>query len=134
MSLVCDELKRGACKQKAFTLVEVIVFLVVMSLAFVGVAQIYHQAVTSSADPIIMLRAKTLARSTLDTVLSHRFDELESFNGLQATEGQYEIITQVVAEGVQFGLPEHAFRRVTVTVYMPGNTSLSLAGYKGVDP
>ena len=130
--------KQRACKQSGFTLIEVIVFIVVMALAFTTVMQVYQRAVINSADPLIMLRAKTLARSTLDTLLSREYDELERFHGRSPTVirtvGQYQVLAEVVLAGASFNLPKDALQRVTVTVKMSGEHSLSLTGYKAEYP
>ena len=147
-------------KQAGVTLIEVIVFIVVVNLAFVAVMQIYSQAVVSSVDPIVRVRAIELARATLDEVQARRFDENTPVGGIPAcgtpsgaaclgitpdTEyddvGDFDGYTDnnfaafpvsvlVIEAGNDLGLAAAMARKIIVTVGMPDGNSVTLAAYK----
>lgn len=147
-------------KQAGVTLIEVIVFIVVVNLAFVAVMQIYSQAVVSSVDPIVRVRAIELARATLDEVQARRFDENTPVGGIPAcgtpsgetclgitpdaayddvgdfngytdnSLAAFPVSVSVVEAGNDLGLAEAMARKIIVTVGMPDGNSVSLAAYK----
>ncbi len=55
---------------KGFTLIEVIVTLVVLSIAAVGVLSVFTAGIRGSADPIILNQAIALAQGEMDAVMS----------------------------------------------------------------
>ncbi|HEY7774572.1 MAG TPA: type II secretion system protein [Marinagarivorans sp.] len=146
--------------QRGVTLVEVIVFIVVINLAFVAVMQIYGQAVVNSVDPVVRVRATELARATLDEILARRFDEnspsggipacgtaegeaclgigadtdyddVGDFNGYSdATHPNYPVAVSVVNAGGDLGLAPAMARKITVVVGMPDGNQVTLAAYK----
>ena len=146
--------------QRGVTLIEVIVFIVVINLAFVAVMQIYGQAVVNSVDPVVRVRATELARATLDEILARRFDENTPSGGIPAcgtAEGEpcagvgadagyddvgdfngysdsshpnYPIAVSVVNAGVDLGLASAMARKITVVVSMPDGNQVTLAAYK----
>ena len=146
--------------QAGVTLIEVIVFIVVVNLAFVAVMQVYGQAIVNSVDPVIRVRAIELARATLDEVLARRFDENTPAGGIPAcgsadgvacsgivADSAYDdvgdfdgyidnsatafpIVVSVVEAGDDLGLSVNMARKITVTVSMPDGHRVSLAAYK----
>lgn len=146
---------------KGVTLIEVIVFIVVVNLALVTVLQIYGQAVVNSVDPIVRIKATELARATLDNVLTRKFDEATPSGGLPAcgtagapacvgvqTDADYDdvgdfdgyvdnshtgfpVSVAVAYAGADIGLANTAAKKITVTVGMPDGNSVVLAAYKG---
>lgn len=147
-------------KMHGVTLIEVIVFIVVVNIALVAVLQIYGQAVVNSVDPIVRVRATELARATLDDVLTRKFDEATPSGGMPAcgTAGApacvgvaadadyddvgdyhgfsdssytgYPISVAVAFAGSDLGLSNTAAKKITVTVGMPDGNSVVLAAYK----
>lgn len=146
--------------QAGATLIEVIVFIVVVNLAFVAVMQIYGQAIVNSVDPVVRVRAIELARATLDEVQARRFDENTPAGGVPAcgssggvaclgitadaayddvgdfngytdnTIAAYPVVVAVIEAGDDLGLAAAAARKIIVTVGMPDGNSVSLAAYK----
>lgn len=147
-------------RMSGVTLIEVIVFIVVVNLALVAVLQIYGQAVVNSVDPIVRIRASELARATLDDVLTRKFDEATPSGGAPAcgstgapacvgvaADGDYDdvgdyngytdssysgypISVAVAYAGGDLGLSNTAAKKITVTVGMPDGNSVVLAAYK----
>lgn len=147
-------------RQTGVTLIELIVFIVVVNIALVAVLQIYGQAIVNSVDPVVRMRATELARSQLDEILARRFDEntptggvpacgstgasaclgitpdsdyddVGDFNGYTDTsDSRYPIAVVVEDAGTDIGLAATMARKITVTVTMPDGHSVSLAAYK----
>lgn len=146
---------------KGVTLIEVIVFIVVVNLALVTVLQIYGQAVVNSVDPIVRIKATELARATLDNVLTRKFDEATPSGGIPAcgstgapvcvgvvadadyddvgdfdgyvdnSHAGFPVSVAVAYAGTDIGLANTAAKKITVTVGMPDGNSVVLAAYKG---
>jgi MSHA pilin protein MshD len=149
-----------ASSQCGATLIEVIVFIVVLNLALVAVLQIYGQAVVNSVDPVVRVKATELARSTLDDVLAKRFDESTPSGGIPAcgttagdactgivndsdyddvgdfngyvdnSDSRYPVSVTVANAGADLGIANSLARKITVTVGMPDGNQVTLAGYK----
>ncbi len=145
---------------QGFTLIEALVFIVVVSVALVAVMQIYGQALVNSVDPIVRVKAVELARATLDDIVSRRFDENSPTGGVPACgtgsapaclgiapeadqddvgdyhgwtsspDAGYALAVTVVAAGTDLGLAAEQARKITVTVTMPDGHTLALAAYK----
>lgn len=146
--------------QLGTTLIEVIVFIVVVNLAFVAVLQIYGQAVVNTVDPVVRVRATELAKAALDDVLARRFDENTPSGGVPAcgsaageaclgitsdadyddvgdfngytdnSDTNYPISITVVNAGADLGLAASMARKITVVVGMPDGNQVALAAYK----
>lgn len=71
-----------APRQRGVTLVELLIFIVVVSIGVTGVLIAFNSAVTSSADPMLSKQALRLAESTLQEVLqkSYQNDALDAAN------------------------------------------------------
>jgi MSHA pilin protein MshD len=62
-----------ACRQRGLTLIELIMFIVIVSVALVGVLTVLNVTVKNSADPMIRKQALAVAEAMLDEVLSKDF-------------------------------------------------------------
>lgn len=88
----------GAVKSnRGVTLIETIVFLVIVSVALVALLRVYNRAVIESVDPLVRTRALELAQAQLDEVLSRKFAENTPSGGIPAcsTTGAPTCITAV---------------------------------------
>lgn len=137
-------------RPRGFTLVELIFFIVVVSVALAGVLQVMQVTSRASADPLVRKQALALAESILQEVLQKSytdpdplvttgessratFDDVDDYNGrsnatfadLPASLSAYAIAI-VVAPATLGAL---AVKRVTVTVTR-GTESISLSGYR----
>ena len=138
---------RGA---DGFTLIELIFFIVVVSVGLAGVLQVMNVGVAASADPLVRKQAAALAESILQEVLQKAyvdpdpaltsgestrdtFDDVDDYNGrtnatftdLPAGLASYTIAI-VVAPATLGAL---AAKRVTVTVSR-GVESVSIVGFR----
>ncbi len=63
---------RGASKQGGFSLIEVIITLVVLSIAAVGVLSVFTSSLGGSADPVVLDQAVQLAQGETDQVVGQK--------------------------------------------------------------
>ena len=145
---------------KGATLIELVVFIIVVSAAFGGLINTMANANLQSADPIIKIKALEKAQAQLDEILARRFDEnvpnggvptcdtpdglacagivadadyddVGDFNGFtDNTDPSFPISVTVVLDGATLGITNAHAKLITVTVGMPGGDSLSISAYK----
>jgi MSHA pilin protein MshD len=72
------------CDQLGVSLVEMIVFIVVVSIALLALIGVYNQATINNVDPIIRVRALEAAQSKLDEILALKYDENTPTGGIPA--------------------------------------------------
>lgn len=71
-------------KSAGFTLIETMVFIVVVSIALGALMQVYSQGVSQSVDPIVRVRLLELAQSKLDEVVARKYDHNSPSGGVPA--------------------------------------------------
>ena len=147
---------KGVIRQKndqGFTLVELIVSMVVVSIALGGVLMVMNTTILHSADPMLQHQAVAIAESYLEEALLHAysdpdgsggeslrslFDDVDDYDGLadagardqtgSAISGLEDYtVTVDVAGDVLSGV---ACKKVTVRVRHPANIDLTLSGYR----
>ncbi len=62
-------------KQKGISLIELVIFIVILSVALTGITLIYINATRYSADPMVRIRSIELAQTTLEEILLKGYDE-----------------------------------------------------------
>ena len=67
--------------QTGFSLVELVVMILVLSVALTGVTIAINETVKQSPKPLVQTRAMELAQTYLDEILPKRFDELSGQGG-----------------------------------------------------
>ena len=70
--------------QRGFTLVELLVFMVVVAIGLVSLLKVFDRAVGNSVDPVVQVRALECAQAKLDEVLARRFDASTPAGGIPA--------------------------------------------------
>ena len=70
--------------QAGVTLIEMIVFVIVVSIALVALISVFNQAMINSVDPLIRIQALECAQAKLDEVTSRKFDENTPTGGVPA--------------------------------------------------
>ncbi len=136
--------------QAGFTLVELVIFIVIVSVGVAGILLVMNTVVTSSADPMVRKQALALAESILEEVLQKEyadpdgtsgettratFDDVDDYNGksnstftdLPAALSSYLITIVVDAPASLNGV---TMKRVRVTV-SKSPESITLTGYRG---
>ena len=140
--------------QSGVTLVELIISMVIISIALTGVLTVMNQTVRYSADPMIQHQAVAIAESYLEEILLQaydnpsggysgtdrsQFDDVDDYNGLSDT-GVHDHLGNVVATlsnyNVTVSISSPATlagsvlaKKVMVTVAGVGS-SLDLVGYR----
>lgn len=143
-----------------FTLIEVLAFILVVSVGLGGLLFTFNYGVIHSVDPVTRIKGLELTQALLDTILSRRFDEntpaggvpacnasggstcagiladagyddVGDYNGYTSTsEAGYSLSVSVVEAGNDLGITNTQARRITVTTQMPDNRTLTLTAYK----
>ncbi len=88
-------------KQNGFTLVEVIVMIVVLSVALTGLTIAINETVKHSPKPLIQTRAMELAQAYLDEIFAKRFDELSGQGGTprcDSTDNAAQLCSNVMGD------------------------------------
>jgi MSHA pilin protein MshD len=67
---------------RGFTLIEIIVTIVFISIAMVGVLTAYTQAMKTSSDPLQQIRAVELGQAYIDEIINKKFDEKSAQGGI----------------------------------------------------
>jgi len=67
--------KLANMKQKGISLIELVIFIVIMSVALTGITLIYINTTRYSADPMVRIRSVELAQATLEEILLKAYDE-----------------------------------------------------------
>ncbi len=137
-------------RARGFTLIELIFFIVVVSVGLAGILRVMDVGVKSSADPLVRKQALALAESILQEILQkaysdpdpavssgestrETFDDVDDYNGrsnaaftdLPASLSGYAIAIAVTAATLGT-LPA---KKVTVTVTY-GTDVIALTGYR----
>jgi MSHA pilin protein MshD len=147
-------------RQRGFTLIEVIIFIVVVAAGLAGILTVSNTVVKSSADPMVRKQALALADSILEEVLQKEYsdpdgvqgseptratmDDVDDYNGKTqtlfnsssgvggwpASLDSYQVAIVVSADTTVVGTGALPAKRVAVTVSRGGD-SATLVGYRG---
>jgi MSHA pilin protein MshD len=71
-------------RQQGVTLIELIAFILIVSLATGVLFRVYFQVTRNSLDPVIQIRLLETAQSKLDQVLALKYDEATPTGGIPA--------------------------------------------------
>lgn len=137
--------------QAGITLVELILSMVIISIALVGIFSVVNFTVSHSADPVVQQQAVMIAESYLEEILLQNysggttanradFDDVDDYNGLTdigvhdqngnavANLAHYTVTVAVAAPAALAGGVNA--KQVSVSVSGPGVNNLSLVGYR----
>ncbi len=145
-------------KNNGLTLIELIVAMVVISIAFSGVLLIMNYATSHSADPVLQRQALAIAESYLEEIMLKEvtdpdgvgegsralYDDVSDYDGLDdngakdqlgnAISGLSNYQVKVVVNEVASGLGPTESKvdtwQITVRVIDPAQESFSLTGYR----
>ena len=136
-------------RERGFSLVELIFFIVVVSVGLAGVLKVMDVSVKSSADPMVRKQAVALAESILEEVLQKEyadpggaattrdtFDHVGDYNGRTQSIftdwptglSGYQVAISVTDSTLGGGTTAAA-KKVTVTV-TGGNQAVTMTGYR----
>ncbi|MDP3086895.1 MAG: prepilin-type N-terminal cleavage/methylation domain-containing protein [Methylotenera sp.] len=136
--------------QSGFTLVELVIFIIIVSIGVVGILSVMNTVVKSSADPMIRKQSAALADSILAEILlkdyadpdatevgetgRDNYDDVDDYNGksnalftdLPVELSTYAIGIVVAAPAALNGV---SMKKVVVTV-THGTEAISMTGYR----
>ena len=75
MRINSSENRHHPLKQSGISLIELVIFIVIMSVALTGITLIYINTTRYSADPMVRIRSIELAQSTLEEILLKAYDD-----------------------------------------------------------
>lgn len=144
-------------RQRGVTLVELLVSIVIVSIAASGVLGVLSMTTAGSADPMIRHQAAAIAESYLEEILLKPFtdpdgvdgeaaradfDDLDDYDGLADAGardqfgnaitglGNYNVIVAVAASAALPAVPAADTLRIDVVVTHGVDVSFSLSGYR----
>lgn len=79
-----DSVLKKIRHQQGVSLIELIVFIIVVGIASGALFKVYNYSVSRNADPIIQVRALELAQTKLDEVLALKYDAKTPTGGIPA--------------------------------------------------
>lgn len=149
---MCMTSSHALRRQTGFTIIELIVFIVVVSVGLAGILMVMDVSVKASADPMVRKQAMALADSILEEVLLKAYDDPDGTGG-ETTRATFDDVsdydgkTQAVFTDLPARLNGYsiqiavtastlgtvAAKRVTVTVSRGGD-SVTLTAYRTQDP
>jgi MSHA pilin protein MshD len=90
-------LPRGmlASCQRGFTLIELIIFIVVVSAGLAGILSVMNTVVKSSADPLVRKQAIAVAESMLEEILLKEYDDPTTATCAAGTSGERHLWNDV---------------------------------------
>jgi MSHA pilin protein MshD len=146
-------------RHRGFSLIELVVFMTVISIALGALLSVYQHSVTRSVDPIVRVRLLELAQSQLDVILGYPYDTatppggvpacgsltppgaptsqpcagggVSDFEGACNSPPGYSCQVSVENDvGASLGLQADAAKRITVTTGAPNGETLTLSAYR----
>ncbi len=142
---------------RGVTLVELLVFIVVVSIALVAFLGVFSSQVIHSVDPVARVRALEKGQALLDEILSRKFADNTPTGGIPAcapcapigtsaggtdsdvgdydgysdtSDPGYPVTVTVSEAGADLSIANEQARLITVTVGVPNNGSLRLSAYR----
>lgn len=146
-------MSRYSRSQLGFTLVELIIFIVVVSIGVAGIVLVVNTVVQSSADPLVRKQAIALADSIMEEILQKEYDDPDGLpNVVESGRSTYDDVDDYngIANAAFTDLPAEvsakyaiaivvdppadvngqAMKRVRVTL-TGGSESITVTGYRG---
>jgi MSHA pilin protein MshD len=93
-------------RQSGITIIEMIITIVILSVALVGITQMISTGLRSSADTLTETRAVALAQSYLDEIFGKRFDDASNPRGIPPCRSNCTLESLFGPEDGQGGRPD----------------------------
>lgn len=144
---------------RGFTLVELIVFIVIVSISLTAIFKLTNNVIQNSADPMVRKQSVAFADSLMEEILAHPYsgtvsgettresmDDVFDYNYFDGSTNAKKILGSQLFSGATSPLPDtywatvsvstvtvsqQTLAKVTVTVTNPANQSIALTGYRG---
>ncbi len=144
---------RHSTSQQGASLVELVITIVIISIALIGILGVVNLSVKHSADPVVQQQAIAIAESYLEEILllpvtdpdgsntgetRATFDNVEDYDGLNdigATDQNGNTISGLENYTITVSVSDQiisavSMKAVTVSVVRAGTDTISLSGYK----
>jgi MSHA pilin protein MshD len=145
---------KNLSSERGISLIELIMFIVIVSVALAGVMLVMNTTTRYSADPLIHKQALTVAESLLEEIeqkaFTHdsgqsrqNFNDIFDYNALNPASATYAnssvavaglesySVTVAVVSGVTLpGVQAASAAQITVAVTEPGGQVIEVTGYK----
>lgn len=142
--------------QHGFTLIELIIFIVVVGVGVAGILSVYTNTIRNSADPMVRKQALAIAESLMEEITAKEFanpsggytgtsralwDDVDDYNGYSSTGitdasgasvaglGGYNVSPAVAVTSVT--VSGATFKQIVVSVTDTQGNVLSLTGFRG---
>lgn len=112
--------------QKGVTLIELIISIVIISIALSGILFVMNTTVSHSADPIIYHQSLTIAEACLEDILLMPYADITTCNTFSLPTGYS--VTSIITDSSD--LTAVTAKKITVTVAAPADVSLDLVSYR----
>jgi MSHA pilin protein MshD len=77
-------MRGGFIKNKGFTLIEIVIFIVVFSLGVMGIMVLFYNTLGKTSDPLLRVQAVQTAQAVMEIVAAKKFDETTPNGGGKA--------------------------------------------------
>jgi len=116
-------------RQKGISLIELIMFIAIISIALAGIMLVMDQTTGHSADTLLREQALTIAESRLEEIESQKFSDIASaVNNLTQVPGYS--VSAVLDTSARGGIPAASAALITVTVTDPIGQTITATGYR----
>jgi MSHA pilin protein MshD len=113
--------------QSGITLIELIMFIVIVGVALAGLLASLNLSVKSSADPLQPKQALAIAEATLESILLKDYASIAAPAPSTPVSGYTATVTVTTVTGAIGGIDA---KKITVSVTTPGSGSYTLTGYR----
>lgn len=135
-------------RHRGFTLIELIIFIVVISAGLAGILSVMNTVVRSSADPMVRKQAIAIAESLLEEILLKEyanpaggdtgavralFDDVDQYDGYNTAAGITDPLGVAVASLSSYNItPSVAVGTTTIGTLTVKEVTVSVTGPQGV--
>jgi MSHA pilin protein MshD len=145
---------------RGVTLIELIAFIVVVSVGLVALLAIFDRTLVDSVNPIVQIKATEKAQALMEEILTRKFDEntptggvpacdstsgsacagiaadsgyddVGDYNGYSVTDSDgFTVAVSVTLAGTQLGLADAQARLIVITVTTPKSKVIKISAYR----
>jgi MSHA pilin protein MshD len=160
MRIKYSALTETSFRQRGVSLIELMVFVVVVAIGLGALLSVFNQSVMQSVDPVIQTKALEKGQALMEEILTRKFDENTPTGGVPACDsvdgvaclgispdGDYDdigdyhgftdtddagftVTAAVTAAGADLGIPATQARLIQLTVTAPAGKSVVISAYK----
>ena len=119
---MCTSSRSPRLRSRGFTLVELIIFIVIVGIGVAGILSVFQQSIASSADPLVRKQMLAAAESLLEEIVQKEYAKpsgstVAAYGGTGWSRAQFDTVT------------DYQGYTATSIVDAAGNTVPGLTGY-----